>query len=799
MIAGKYMDCKKNINFVVLNNSPEILRARHILCLIICGWLLTACSSSRHVPPGSYLLDKISLQISDSTAELSEREMQLYVQQQPNHKMLWSTKLRLDIYNMSGSDTTKWWNRWIRKVGEPPVIYDSLMTANTVAQLKKALINKGFLGAEVTSETLLDTAKRKSRVTYRLDPGLPHTVTDIKYEFPDTLLGNLIMADSLHFTVRPGDRLDKELLENQQNVITTYMRNRGYFTFSKEYVTFIADTTEGSKEVELTMRVAPPHSAMAQSSSSTQRFVIRNVEYITDYDPADASDLSTFQAADTVRYKGLTILYGEKKYLRPSVLYDNCFLRPGDVYREANVNRTYKSLSRLGILKFSNIRFEPAGSLDDMELLDAYILLTSGKSQSIAFELEGTHSEGDLGAAASLTYTHRNIGKGSETLTAKFRGAYESVSGNLEGLIHNRYMEYSVETGVSFPKFKAPFLKESFKRKIQARTEFNISLNYQERPEYTRIIATAGWSYRWSERFTANRHVFTPIDINYVYLPESTNDFLNQIAPDNPLLRYSYEDHFIMRMGYQFYHSNKRREQLWTRGMQRDVYTIRVNGEIAGNFLFLLNSIFTHRKDFHRNPYKVFGIRYSQYFKVDGDVGYVHYFDRRNSLALHAGFGIGVPYGNSYVLPFEKRFYGGGANGVRGWAVRTLGPGSYHGNNSVSDFIYQCGDIRLIMNAEYRAKLFWVIEGAVFIDAGNIWTIRDYPEQPGGVFLFNKFYKQIAASYGLGIRLDFNYFLLRFDMGMKAHNPAAGAVAWPLIHPKWGRDHSFHFSIGYPF
>ncbi len=177
----------------------------------------------------------------------------------------------------------------------------------------------------------------------------------------------------------------------------------------------------------------------------------------------------------------------------------------------------------------------------------------------------------------------------------------------------------------------------------------------------------------------------------------------------------------------------------------------------------------------------------------------LHTFDERNSLAFHAGLGVGYPYGNSSILPFEKRFYGGGANGVRGWDVRTLGPGRYPGTNSVSDFINQCGDIRLDFSAEYRAKLFWILELGVFIDAGNIWTIHNYPNQPGGMFHFNSFYKELAAAYGLGLRFDFTYFLLRFDLGMKAHNPALGAEEWPLIHPRWGRDSSFHFSIGYPF
>lgn len=767
--------------------------------VVVLSVLLAGCSSTRHVPRGKYLLDKIHLIINDSTGTIKKNDMQLYLRQQPNHKMLWSMKMQLGVYNMSGHDTTKWYNRWIRKIGEPPVIYDSALTAAGVEQLRKAMVNKGFLYAQVQADTIRNDRKRKMTVDYKLNPGKPFIINSINYEFADSALHNIVMADSAHFTIRPGDYLDRTRLENQREVITSYLRNRGYYGFGKEFITFNADTTEGSSLADLSMMINRPDMLPNRTDSVHSRSIIRSITYIADYNPITMDDLSKVKAADTVRYRDLTILYGEKRYLSPKVLDENCFLRAGTPFSEQDVNRTFRALSRLTILKFINIRFESVGRIGNDEALDAYILLTKGKRQTLSAELEGTNSEGDLGVAASLTYSHRNIGRGSETLTAKVRGAYESLSGNLDGLLHDRYMEYSMDLGVNFPKFKAPFLKDSFKRKVQASTEFNVSMNYQERPEYTRIIGTAGWSYKWTERFSRNRHTFTPIDINYVYLPESTNDFINQIAPDNPLLRYSYEDHFIMRMGYSFYHTNKRREHLWTRGLQKNVYTVRVNTEIAGNLLFLINTLFTHRHNFRTDPYKVFGIRYSQYFKLDGDYAFTHAFDHRNSLAFHAGFGIGVPYGNSYALPFEKRFYGGGANGVRGWDVRTLGPGSYNGTNSVTDFINQCGDIRLDVSAEYRTKLFWVLELGLFVDAGNIWTIRDYPTQPGGEFRFNTFYKQIAAAYGVGLRFDFNYFLLRFDLGMKAHNPAAGQEPWPLIHPRWHRDSSFHFSIGYPF
>lgn len=775
---------------------------RHIPVIFLLLLILASgCSSSRFVQDGNYLLDAVKISINDSTHTFNEEEMTTYLRQLPNHKMLWSTKFRLGVYNMSGRDTTKWWNRWIRKLGEPPVIYDSTLTMAGRDQLLKAMGNKGFLDSKVDVDIVKDEKNRKLKVNYSLFPGEPHVVNSINYVFPDTTFSKIVMNDSNKFVIKKGDMLDRTLLERQREIITQSLRNKGYYEFVKEYITFNADTTAGSYLVDLTMTLNPSKNVKKRSSEeSHELFRIGKIFVVTDFNPATDESLRDISGKDTIEYKDLTILYGEKKYLRPGVIYDNCFLHSGELFRQRDVERTYQALSRFNILKFTSIRFVEAGSLPRERIIDAYLLLTPGKSQSISLEIEGTNSEGDLGVAASATYTHRNIGKGSETLTAKLRGAYESLSGNLEGLIHDRYMEYSMDMALNFPKFKAPFMSESFKKRTNATTELNLAMTYQERPEYTRVISNVGWSYKWTHNRNHNRYIYTPIDINYVYLPQSTYNFIDEIAPDNPLLRYSYEDHFIMRMGFSFYHSNKK-DIPTINGLlaQKNIYTIRANAEVAGNFLYLISNIFARHQREKDQPYKVFGIHYSQYFKINSDFSFIHAMDYRNTMAFHLGLGVGYPYGNSTILPFEKRFYGGGANGVRGWDVRTLGPGRYPGTNSVSDFINQCGDIRLDMSAEYRAKLIWVLELGVFVDAGNIWTIHNYSNQPGGLFRFKTFYKELAASYGLGLRMDFNYFLLRFDLGMKAHNPAMGQEPWPLLHPRWGRDRSFHFSIGYPF
>lgn len=775
-------------------------RASYLILPVILMLVSVACSSVRHVPEGQYLLNNVRLSIDDSTGTLGEEEMMLYVRQQPNHKFLWMTKLQLGIYNMSGADTTKWWNRWVRSLGEPPVIYDPRLTEVSMTQLRKAMTNKGFLKATVTADTVSRPGSRKMDVTYRLTAGQPHIIANIDYQIEDDSIREIVDRRLSHTLLHPGDYLDLNMLETERERITGDLRNRGYFAFTKDLITFSADTTQGTAATDLSVIINNPPQSKITTVRQNEVYMVKDVYVVMNYDPVRMPTPASYASTDTISIGRLHILCNGKPYLRPSVVAENIRIRPGELYDARDVTRTYQALGRLEILNFAGIRMIPVSTPDSpVGILDAYVLLTPGKPQSITLELEGTNSEGDLGIAAAVGYSHRNIGAGSETFSSKLRGAYESLSGNLDGLLHNRYMEYSLDLGLNFPKFKVPFLSSAVKRNIMASTKLHMNLTYQERPEYTRVIGSAGWSYIWSRHNGKTRHTLTPIDINYVYLPESTTDFIDQIAPDNPLLRYSYEDHFIMSMAYRFYATSKRADSPYRRRTQSNVWTFRANVETAGNLLYALNSVINPHNDPQADPYKVFGIRYSQYVKGEADFTFTHIFDHRSSLAMHVGLGLAYPYGNSRMLPFEKRFYGGGANGVRGWDVRTLGPGSYAASNEMRSFINQCGDMRLDLSVEYRAKLFWVVELGLFIDAGNIWTVHNYESQPGGMFHFNTFYKQLAAAYGLGIRLDFDYFLLRFDMGMKAHNPAEGEEPWPIIHPKWGRDSSFHFSIGYPF
>ena len=765
--------------------------------VILAMGVLPSCSSTKHVPQDKLLLDKVNINITDPHSEVEQSQLANYLRQNANHRVLGGLKLQLAFYNMSGRDSTKWINRWIQRVGTPPVIYDSTLTAASADQLHIALSNRGFMKNNVTYRVEADSAKRKARVHYDITLGEPYFIRSIDYDIPDEDLRDIILEDTTRFTVHEGDLLNYNRLDEWRQAITDNLRNHGYYAFNKEYITFTADTAADSRAVDLTLYSRDPYrNDRMPYYTDHEPFYVRDVVYVTDYDPVAMRD--GFEGMNVVTMaSGVKVIEGDERYLRLDVLDEANYIEPGQLYNAEAITRTYRALGRLNILKMINIDVRPLGEIDGVLMVDAYVLLQPDKSQTVSVSLEGTNSEGDLGFGVGLDYEHRNIFKGAEVLSAKAKVAYESISGNLSGLINNNYSEYSTELGITFPKFLAPFLHRSFKRKIQASTAFTVNFDYQARPEYTRIIAGGAWRYQWTERSRRMAHTLTLVDLSVISVPKFNEEFFDRIT--NPLLRYSYQDHMIMRMGYNFYRTNKAEMNVLQMGrFQRDVFTIRANAETAGNLLYGLSHLSGQKADEDGN-YKALGIRYSQYFKADADYAFTHYFDRRQSIAFHVGAGVAVPYGNSDVLPFEKRFYSGGANSVRGWGVRTLGPGSYDSNNSLSNFIYQCGDIRFDVNLEYRAKLFWVVELGLFLDAGNIWTIKDYEDQPGGVFKFNKFYEQIAAAYGAGIRLDFKYFLVRVDMGMKAHNPASGQEHWPLLHPRFKRDSEFHFSVGYPF
>ena len=762
---------------------------RKYIYIVVTALLLVGCSVSKFVPEGKYLLDEVH--ISSDNKEIKSSEMYSYVRQKPNSKWFSLVKLPMYIYCSSGKDSTKWINKILRKMGDAPRIYDARVAEETRMQILGAVQNKGYLGAQVYLEEKIK--KNRLDTYYRISSGKPYIISSIDYNVEDYVIRDLLMNDSIHSGLKVGERFDVNQLEEERNKITQFLLNRGYYRFNKDYITFQADTVNGTYRIDLTMNIGLNNMPNSSETSLHRQYSIRNVNYLmdVDYSPNNGVNL------DTMSYGGINILYDKKLFLRPGVIDSHNRIVSGKLYSNRDVMSTYSSLSRLGILKYSNIRFVEHLE-NDSAYLDAFVSLSKNKNKMLSFQVEGTNSAGDLGAAASVTYTHRNLFKGSETFTIKVRGAYEAVTG-LEGYANNNYTEYGVESSLDFPEFMFPFLTSDFKKRVNAKSEVSIKYNWQIRPEFERTLASAAWSYRWNSGRRAN-HRLDVLDINYIYMPYRSNTFieyLNYMDEVNPLLRYSYEDLFIVRLGYTYTYNSAGVTTQQT--AKKSSYSIRFNIEESGNLIYGFSKLI-HKKPSDGESFRMGNISFAQYVKTDFDFAKNIMIDDRNSLVLHIATGVAIPYGNSKSLPFEKLYFSGGANSVRGWSVRSLGPGRYHGNSGSLDYVNHTGDIKLDLNVEYRTHLFWKLNGAAFIDAGNVWTLKSRYSDDTGQFAFNRFYKEIAVSYGLGVRFDLDFLILRFDGGMKAINPMeSGTDRFPVIRPDFSRDFAFHFAVGYPF
>ena len=797
------------------------------LLAVLCAILIQSCSSTKFVPDGEYLLANASVK-SDKKV-IPTYEIETYIKQKPNYKTFSIFKLPLFIYNLSGSDTTKWVNRTLRNAGDPPVLYDSTLMHQTIIDLKQIMTNKGYLNAEITPT--VDLNKKKAKVVYNIKAGDPYRISEYNIDVNDSIISNPIFllrkynkqpdaeSANIKYTmdtilrhnalVRPGTPFDLDMLDKERERISSVFRRTGYYAFNKEYVGFEADTTIGNNKVSLDLNLYPftLRSLNGQEVETPHhRYIVKEVELYIDYNPLEDGDISQYKESEVYERNGYKIKYGPRgEYIKPHIILNNCYIVPGAFFDENMTTLTYSALSQLQILKNVNISYTEFWENDSTKLR-CTITCVPDKKQGISDEVEVTNSGGYIGVGAGLGYLHRNVFRGSELFNIKIQGAYEAITPNFASFSEN-YFEIGGETSLTFPRFMFPFLKKDFRRQIHASTQFNTSYSFQRRPGFfTRTVLSTGIKYIWQDRrMSLNRHSFDLIDISYVHLPKDqlNQKFYNELSA--AAQQYSFNDHFIMSSGYTF----SRSHVVSSTRRNRPIYSLRASIESAGNVLALAAALTDAKKDAYGSK-QIFGTNYAQYVRGIVDYSKTYQVDEKNSIAWHIGGGLAFPYGNNQQIPIQKRFFSGGANSVRGWAIRELGPGSYYFQDTNEEgrvkerdnFYFHSGDIRLDGSIEYRSKLFWILELGAFLDAGNIWTIKEYEKQERGMFKFNKFYKEIAVSWGLGVRLDFEFVLIRLDRGWKAYDPSGdpSTTNWPIKDPfKFKSNGAWHIAVGYPF
>ena len=658
-------------------------------------------------------------------------------------------------------------------------ILDTALVGVSMRNLQQMMENKGYLNAVV--DTAMYIRNRRATVAYVISPDHQYRVRNTWYDVADHSMDSLLRANGLYDGgLKSGNAFSADRLKEEQLKFTSFLTSHGYRNFNQQMLTFDVDTSRQQHLADVALSIGLYRAKSQDALHLHPRYYINKV---------------TYSGAD---------------FLRENTLRTNTIFQPGELYSDKKVQDTYNRFARLQAVRSANITFtEPANadsllndSVPALIPLDAQVSLTRRKPHSIQVQPEGTNTSGDFGAALSVTYENRNIFRGSEVFSLSTRAAFEAIRG-LEGYDTHNYFEFGVEGKLTFPTIIAPWLSLDYQRRHNAKTEVVVSYNRQNRPEFHRRVFTGAWRYRWRNTTGSTTYQYDFLDLNYVSMPWISGtfrkDYLDNNQNRNAILRYNYEDLFIMKMGFGITYADR-------------YNSLKANVETAGNFLYGLANIFKFPKN-DNGDYKAFLIAFAQYAKFDVD--YTRLIPlgegRRsmvngqssmaNGLVLHARIGVAVPYANSNILPFEKRYFSGGANSVRGWSVRTLGPGSYSRKDGRIDFINQTGDMKIDLNAELRGNLFWKFQGAFFIDAGNVWTIRDYDDQPGGKFKVSSLWKEMAVAYGVGLRLNFSYFVLRLDLGMKAVNPSYETAKehFPLFHPRFSRDYALHFAVGMPF
>ncbi len=730
------------------------IRLRFSIVIIIV--LLSSCRTTKFVPDGEYLLDKVN--INCDTKQISKSELTEYLRQTPNAAIFGALKMQLGIYNLAGKDSTKWFNKTCKRIGDPPVIYNSLLTSISVLQLEKLMKNRGYINAKV--ESSIRTKGKKATVQYSIKSNKPYTLRDYSINLDNTALTEIATDTSLSL-VRSNMLFDVDVFNAERERISSKFRESGYYNFNKDFLNFKADSALKSNKIDLTLEL---RDYLKKNSDSVKSII--------------------YKQFSTVEFRNFSLISFQKSFVKLDALVQNTFVNPQSKYSDEAVARTYQSLNSLGPVKYVNINFNQVND----SLLDCFIIITPAKVISISTELEGTYTEGYWGGAGTLNWMHRNIFRGAEALSLQLRGAYE-----WQKTIWAQ--ELGVQAGLKFPKFLFPFGSYDFKRNVRANTEFTGTYNSQFRPgEFSTQSLGAGLKYSWNRK--QFRHSFELFDLNYMHFDTIYQDFRDQyLKQDSAFFNpYNYVDHFIMRIGYSgAYSSFNANRPLF------NYSTMRYNIETSGNMVYAINQLLKSPTD-ASGAYRLFGIRFSQYLKAEYNVTHHQIFNKQNRFVYHFGAGIGAPYGNADIIPYEKRFFSGGANSIRGWSESTLGPGAYQRIDSRKRDYNQVGDIKLDMSMEYRAKLAWVAEGALFLDAGNVWTIKDYETQIGGKFKLDTFAKQIAIAYGVGLRLDFSFFIARIDLGVKLFDPSykSRLDQW-RTSPNWNDDFAVHLAIGYPF
>ena len=756
--------------------------------------MLSSCSIRRFVPEGKYLVKSNKVVIENEYKDVSKSDLSTFITQQP-YKNFWeSNRKTWFYYKAERKPNNRIWKWLNNNFGKEPVYYEFSSANNSSRQMMRYLDNVGYFHSTVTHT--VKTKGKKAKVTYHVLPKRPYTVNELVYDIGDTVMERYIMRDTASLPLHKGMIYNAYDMNSQRDQITERLKNSGYYFFNRDNIHYEVDSNFMNHTMKVTMHVH-------DDKLAHEIYRINRINVYPEFSLSRMNERPTDSTTVTVELGRLKIPntlhnyhFGKPK-VKPQAFASSIFIIKNAPYRLRSVSTTYEALSNYRIFNNVNIEFDTVPRQGDSpHLLDCRITMQQANRHSFTVQAEGTRSDADLGIKGSLSYNNKNIFRGAETFQLSVKYGLEAQnhidmsSDSIEGenSIFNT-QEFGITASLNFPRFLSLFRHSNFALNYQPTTTIALGHNMQLRYYYSRYISTASYSYDWKNSYRL-RHTLSPVYLNSVKIDNINPTFQEFLdAETNQRKKDQYTNHLIFGTRYALTYNTQSIRKTGS------FFYLRADLETSGNLLSLFNNtkVISESNGFH----ELLGIRYAQYVRSSFDMRQHIDLGRDRWLVFRQFVGLGIPYGNSTDLPFERSFYAGGSNGLRGWGYRGVGPGGYV---PTGQDIEKIGDMQLELNAEYRFPIRSIINGAFFADAGNVWTYQPNESMPNGEFRFNNFYKQLAFDAGFGLRIDISFLLLRLDLAYAMRNPYIGENGSYWRFGDFSQNNlKLCWGIGYPF
>ena len=737
--------------------------------------ILSSCYTSRHIEKNQIILHKntilINNEIGVNNTRFLKSNIKTIIKQQPNKKILGLIPFHLWLYSISNPSKANWTNKYLRKIGEKPVVMEEVLIKKSKIQIKSFLENNGYFTASVNS--FVKNKKNKSSVTYDIKTGKSHIINNIKYDqINDSNILKLITSSKRKINLSKGEVFTYNLLNQERIEIENILHNNGYFKFSKDLIYIKADSSN-DQSINLDFFIQ-------KEDVDSNTYEIFNINSVNIY-----LNTST-QIRDTIQFNDYIFFMPKKqrKHMKFNAIVNSIDIKKNLIYSKKNAETTYQKLSDLKYFKKINIEFTESPEKTNVDC-NIYLESPTQMYYSLESELKRSADEGNLGVSGYLQFGNNNLFSGGENLNGKIKLSLENRYNNIENnnqLFNTQEIFYELELRI--PKLILPnTVRKQLINSYQKSTNVTFSIAKRQRPDFSSKLISQQIGYKWSNS-KYKQHQFNLMELSFSEISSITEFIQNELA-QNPYLSEQFEDKCIPSTNYTFTYNNQNIYK------QSDYTYFKSKIETSGNVLSSLSSLINLNQNIDQK-YIIFKKPFSQYIRFDLDLRKYFVFSSKNQLVYRNFLGIAYAHTNSDELPIQKQFFSGGVNSIRAWEAFNLGPGSSNQENS-----YSTGDIKMEFNLEYRFLVINKIKSALFIDAGNIWSIKNDPRE-GSVFTLNRFINDLAIGFGYGLRYDFDFFVVRLDVATRWRDPSLNDEKKWIKKPLKG-NFRYNLAIGYPF